>query len=128
MTDTQSRAGLDRLQAALELLKTDTARSEQTSELRKLLDSSVADLDDDRALTEAIALHGTVILPVEANIDSAQPTGAATVNERAYASGTEKAVRAAPRAQLRPRTAARVGLLVLSPSLRGDGAPNDAPW
>jgi len=109
MTDTQSRAGLDRLQAALELLKTDTARSEQTSELRKLLDSSVADLDDDRALTEAIALHGTVILPVEANIDSAQPTGAATVNERAYATATEKAVSAAPRAQLRPPTAALAG-------------------
>ncbi|HYM36686.1 MAG TPA: CHASE2 domain-containing protein, partial [Steroidobacteraceae bacterium] len=99
MGDPQNRVGLDRLRAALDLLQTKgDANSEQTTELKKLLDSSMADLDDDRALTDAIALHGNVLLPIETLVDSSvSETANPALNDRAYATASEAAVLAAMR-------------------------------
>jgi CHASE2 domain-containing sensor protein len=66
--DLQNTTGLQQLRAAIDLLSSnELANSEQGEQLRKLLDSSVADLDQSALLANAIANHGNVILPIEAH-------------------------------------------------------------
>jgi serine/threonine-protein kinase len=101
MSEMQNSAGLDRVRAALDLLQaSDAADSARNEQLKKLLGSSVADLDEDGALADAIAKHGNVILPVEVSIaaetasDRAAPATGDT--ERAHSFANEAALRAAP--------------------------------
>jgi serine/threonine-protein kinase len=102
MSEAQSNAGLDRVRAALNLLKSsDAADSARNEQLKKLLDSSVADLDEDGALADAIARHGNVLLPIEgtiANSSSVEQVSAAAQAEgdHAHAIANAEALRAAP--------------------------------
>ncbi len=131
MSESQNSQGLDRLRAALSLLESDDAAvSSQNAQLKKLLDSSVADLDEDRALADAIRQHGNVLLPVEASIETA-PSGASGAqsvatarveSDRGHATATHDALLAAPIAtDLRPpasrlvAAASGLGHLILSP-------------
>jgi len=61
--------GLQQLRAAIDLLQSDElGKSAQGEQLKKMLDSSVADLDQNALLVQAIAKHGNVVLPIEAQI------------------------------------------------------------
>ncbi len=65
----QNTTGLQQLRAAIDLLSSnELANSAQREELKKLLDSSVADFDQSAMLANAIANHGNVILPIEAHV------------------------------------------------------------
>jgi serine/threonine-protein kinase len=67
--EVQNSSGVQQLKAAIDLLRSDDlANSAQGEQLKKLLDSSVADLDQGATLANAIAIHGNVILPIEARI------------------------------------------------------------
>jgi len=68
----QNSSGLQQLRAAIDLLRSDElAKSTQGEQLKKLLDNSVADLDQSATLANAIAKHGNVLLPVEAHLSPA---------------------------------------------------------
>jgi eukaryotic-like serine/threonine-protein kinase len=103
MHESQKSVGLDNLRAALDLLQSnDSANSAHNEQLRKLLDSSVADLDEDSALAEAISRHGNVLLPIEVilggdgnNVVTANTT---EFNERAYVVASPEALRSGPAA------------------------------
>ncbi len=102
MNESQNKAGLDQVRAALNLLQsTNSDDSAQTEQLKKLLGSSVADLDEDGALAEAIAHHGNVILPIEADLaETTSESTRATVSdqEQAHAIASDEALKAAPAA------------------------------
>jgi serine/threonine-protein kinase len=69
----QNTNGVQQLKAAIDLLRSDEmANSAQGEQLKKLLDSSVADLDQGATLANAIAVHGNVILPIEAHIATSE--------------------------------------------------------
>lgn len=76
--ETQQTGGAEQLQAALKLLESnDLGRSAQGEQLRKLLSSSMAQMDHNAELNRAIAKHGNVWLPVEAHIDAGAGAAAA---------------------------------------------------
>jgi CHASE2 domain-containing sensor protein/tetratricopeptide (TPR) repeat protein len=75
MGQSQARSGLDQLRAAIQLLETDSANSEQTERLKALLDQSVSNLDEDAGLAHAMEKHGNVLLPIEARIDTKDTEG-----------------------------------------------------
>jgi CHASE2 domain-containing sensor protein len=56
----QARSGLDQLRAAIQLLETDSANSEQSERLKALLDQSVSNLDEDAGLAHAMEKHGWI--------------------------------------------------------------------
>jgi CHASE2 domain-containing sensor protein/predicted Ser/Thr protein kinase len=78
MDQSQTRSGLEQLRAAIRLLETDSANSEQSERLKALLGQSVSDLDEDAGLAHAMEKHGNVLLPVEARIDPADHNGMLT--------------------------------------------------
>lgn len=78
MGESQSRSGLEQLRAALLLLETDAANSEQSERLKTLLAQSMTDLDEDAGLAHAMEKHGNVLLPVEARVDAANSNGILT--------------------------------------------------
>lgn len=124
--ESQNSAGLQRVRAALSLLQSSgSADGARNEELKKLLDSSVADLDEDGTLAEAISRHGNVLLPIEATV-SEQTSAAGSTTEsdtdNAHASASEDALRRAPMASDIRFPAARLvnaargmGHLVLEP-------------
>ncbi|HTE42504.1 MAG TPA: serine/threonine-protein kinase [Steroidobacteraceae bacterium] len=64
--ETPNSDGLQQLRAAIDLLKSDDlGKSAQGEQLRKMLDSSVADFDQNSLLASAISNHGNVLLPVD---------------------------------------------------------------
>jgi serine/threonine-protein kinase len=76
--------GLQQLRAAIELLNTDElGRSAQGEQLRRMLDSSVADLDQNSLLASAISKHGNVLLPIDAQVvqDAGAPNDAAQAEQ-----------------------------------------------
>jgi len=75
MGQSQSRSGLDQLRAAIRLLESDSANSEQSDRLKALLDQSVNDLDEDAGLAHAMEKHGNVLLPIEARLDPSDTDG-----------------------------------------------------
>lgn len=69
--DAQNRNGIEQLRTAINLLQVDDLnKAAQVEQLKKLLDSSVADLDQDSALASAMEKHGNVLLPIEARIST----------------------------------------------------------
>lgn len=67
--EAQNNSGVEQLKAAIDLLQSDElANSAQAAQLKKLLDSSVADFDQSTTLAKAIESHGNVVLPIEAHL------------------------------------------------------------
>jgi eukaryotic-like serine/threonine-protein kinase len=92
--EAQNNSGVEQLKAAINLLQSDElANSTQAAQLKKLLDSSVADFDQSATLAKAIQSHGNVVLPVEARLagsDAEADVLAASADEKLTSIANDK--------------------------------------